>query len=379
MALAALTAACSGTYGPDGTLPAELPLLALSEPSVEIGLLDGPDEYIFATIESVVRLADGTIAVSDAGAMHISLYDAGGTFLRRWGQRGDGPEEFRSLGRLYPHGSDSLMVSERYPARMTVFDLEGTFARRFPAIQLTQDTAFALDSWLYGRYWIDGALLPDARAQVRAALDRLPQPRLGPGYRAVFVDAERRLWIREPGAANDTARWTRTDHVGRPTAVVALPSALRPTHIEGDEVLGVWTGESDVHFVRAHRLIETEDTAPTPSWLLGEGEVESAAPPDEEALTDLMRDAIKEMARAQEIHYASNGSYTSDIHSLERFEKPEDIGVDFAVGSARGWAAVFTHPAVDRVCGLAYGFDHPPGWTPGTIVCGPHAATTEGS
>ena len=350
-------------------------MLALSSPSVRIGVVDGADEYIFGAIESVVRLGNGTIAVSDAGAARVSLYDEDGTFRRRWGRRGDGPEEFRSLARIYPLGSDSLIVSERYPARMSVFDVDGTLARRFSAVELTRDSLFPLDSWLYGRFWIDGALLPRARASVRAARERLPKPRLAPGDRAVVVDGAGGLWIREPGAAAAATRlWTRTDPEGRPQALVEIPSALRPTYIEGEELLGVWSGEADVHFAHAHRLVETGENAPTPAWLLGEEEtVTTEAPPDQEALTDLMRGAIRDMAVAQELHYATHGAYTSDVGALEHFERPEGIGVDFAGGTARGWAAVFAHPAVDRLCGLGYGSDHPPGWTPGRIVCGPRA------
>jgi hypothetical protein len=32
---------------------------------------------------------------------------------------------------------------------------------------------------------------------------------------------------------------------------------------------------------------------------------------------------------------------------------------------------VFTHPGLDRVCALAYGFNVPPGWLPGSVLCSP--------
>jgi hypothetical protein len=47
--------------------------------------------------------------------------------------------------------------------------------------------------------------------------------------------------------------------------------------------------------------------------------------------------------------------------------------VTFVKGNARAWAAVFTHPALDRICALAYGFDIPAGWQPGRVLCSPAA------
>ena len=41
-------------------------------------------------------------------------------------------------------------------------------------------------------------------------------------------------------------------------------------------------------------------------------------------------------------------------------------------------AAVFTHPAIDRICGLGYGYTVPPGWPNGAVVCGPPAASPGG-
>jgi hypothetical protein len=103
---------------PDGNddIVAGLPVLSLDEPLLEIGVIEGPEELVFAAIESVVRLPDGTVAVSDAGATRISLFDADGAFLRSWGRQGDGPGEFRSLSRIYPLGRDSLMAAVSAPS-----------------------------------------------------------------------------------------------------------------------------------------------------------------------------------------------------------------------------------------------------------------------
>lgn len=368
-----LLAACGPGDRTAADLPDELPLSTLGEPYVEIGAIDGPEEYVLAAVESVVRLGDGSIGVSDAGSTRIVVYDESGAFVRGWGQQGEGPTEFRSLARLYPFGTDSLLAAERYGGRVAVFDLGGELGRWVDAVELSGDTTFVLDSWLHGRFWIDGALTTDARAATRATLERLPPPRLAPGYRRIRVDSEGGPWVKEPsqdGASTDT--WTRLDASGSPVAIVEMPSRFRPTSISGDDLLGVWTGESDVHFVRGYRLRPTEESRPVPGWLRGdESAVTSEAAPEEAELTSLMVGAIKSMATAQEIHYSRNLSYTPSIAALDEFEEPEGVGIDFVAANTRGWSAVFTHPAIDRVCGLAYGFDIPPGWTPGMVVCGP--------
>jgi hypothetical protein len=373
-------------------LPAELPVLGLSEPVVQIGVLDGADEYTFGSVETALRLADGSIAVSDPGAFRISVFDEGGVFLRSWGSEGEGPGEFRQLSRIYRAGADSIYAAERWQGTVSVFDVQGGYARQVPGSDISGDSVFALDSWLYGRFFVEGALTAAERERTRAVLDRLPPPRLDPGYRAVRADREGRLWIREPSgrepgasADDDAARvtWTRLDANGRPEAVVLTPAAFRPTWISGDEMLGEWRGEADVSFVRAYRVIATGDSRAVPAWLAGaESIVTAEAPPNEQELMDAMRGALRSMAMAQEIHYSSAMSYTTSLEDLERFEQPEELTVDFIFGTPRGWGVVFTHPAVDRVCGLVYGFDIPPGWTPGSIVCGPVAGsstTTDGT
>jgi hypothetical protein len=378
MMRAALTLATAIFVGcsPDGNdgIVAGLPVLSLDEPLLEIGAIEGPEELAFAAIESVVRLPDGTVAVSDAGATRISLFDADGAFLRSWGRQGDGPGEFRSLSRIYPLGRDSLMAAERFSGRLAVYDLGGDLGRLQSGAELSGDSVFTLDSWLHGRFWIDGALTAAERRRVATLLDDLTVPRAAPGYRFAHATEDGALWIREPRDGGGDFTWTRIAD-GRPTAVIVTPASFRPTQIRVDEVLGVWSGESGVHFARAYRPAPTGESAPAPAWLRGvEAGVTPAPTPDDEELMAEVRSSIMAAARAQEIHYSGNMTYTSVIDSLEAFERPETLAIDFLRADARGWSAVFTHAAVDRVCALAYGSGSPPGWSPGMIVCAPDVA-----
>lgn len=360
----------------EATAPAELPLLTLSGPTLEIGLIDGDEEYLFGSVESVLRLEDGRVAVSDGGASRVSFYDSDGVFVGSFGRVGQGPGEFRNLSRIYAHGTDSLRVLDRSTRRVSTFDVHGEYGGQMDGYDLSQDSTFSLDAWLYGRFWVDGALAASARARVKAALDRLPQPRLSPGYRIVRMARDGTLFIREPDTDPDgTSEWTAIDAAGDAVAVVHVPDRFEPMDINAGEMLGRWTGESGVHLVRAYQLQETDETRPVPAWLTGaESIVTLEVPPDPDELLSLMKSTIKQMATRQEIHYSKNMSYTTRLDALE-FEQPEGIEVNFVIANTRGWAAVFTHPGMDRVCGLGYGSEVPPGWVPGMVICAPEART----
>jgi len=368
-------AACASTEpATDAAAPLELRLMRLSQPTLEIGLIDGDEQYLFASIESVVRLSDGRIAVSDGGSFMVSFYDSDGRFAGSFGREGEGPGEFRSLSHMYVHGTDSLRVLDRRTGRISSFDAQGEYGGQVDGYDLSQDSTFPLDAWLYRRFWIDGALMATERARVKEALDGLPQPRLSPGYRNVRVARDGTLFIREPGTGPDgTSEWTAIDAAGVAVAVVHMPARFEPMDILEGELLGRWTGDSGVHFARAYQLQETDETRPIPAWLTGaESIVTLEVPPDPDELLQRMRETIRQMAIKQEIHYSSAMTYTTRLDSLE-FEQPEGLEVDFVIANTRGWAAAFTHPGMDRVCALGYGFVVPPGWVPGVITCAPAA------
>jgi hypothetical protein len=197
--------ACSGADGePRQPEVPEVPVLSLSaEPTLEIGVMDGDADYLFQHIVSTVRLPSGRIAVSDAGAMEVSVYASDGTFLRRWGGRGEGPGEFRALSRIYSGGEGAILALDAWTGRVSVFDTLGNFSHQVSAEDLSDDPVFPLDVWLYRLYWVDGALSAPARGAVRDALDALPSPPAGE-HRLVRVTRDGRLWIREPGVAFPT-------------------------------------------------------------------------------------------------------------------------------------------------------------------------------
>ena len=81
-----------------------------------------------------------------------------------------------------------------------------------------------------------------------------------------------------------------------------------------------------------------------------------------------IRSGVKQMASAQEIHYSQSLSYTTEIDSLA-WAPEEGVAADVIEAHNRGWAGVFVHPAVERICGLGYGSAVPAGWIPGMVIC----------
>jgi hypothetical protein len=69
------------------------PSLYTVELDLTIGELDGPEEYVLHPT-SVSAEEEGKIFGSDQRAGEIRIFDHHGQFLRRFGQRGDGPGEF---------------------------------------------------------------------------------------------------------------------------------------------------------------------------------------------------------------------------------------------------------------------------------------------
>jgi hypothetical protein len=117
---------------------AESPLWAPGEgwrvterPLLQIGVVEGPEEYLFSDLVGAVRLSDGRIVVADRGFAELRFFNAAGTFLYRTGSSGEGPGEFRSLDFIGWLPGDSLVTYDRRLLRVQLFDPAGMFVRSF--------------------------------------------------------------------------------------------------------------------------------------------------------------------------------------------------------------------------------------------------------
>ena len=87
------------------------------------------------------------------------------------------------------------------------------------------------------------------------ALDRVQIPEHLPAFERLLVDDAGNLWVQQtawPGRA--PVAWDVFDPRGTLLGTVRMPPAFRATHVGGDFVLGVWTDEDGVEYVRMYRL-----------------------------------------------------------------------------------------------------------------------------
>ena len=96
------------------------------QPSLSIGVLEGPEELLFDGVVSVVRDGEGSFIVADNGAGEIRVFDAEGNHVRSFAGRGEGPGEFQALVGAWPLADGSIVAADRRLQRITRFDAEGT-------------------------------------------------------------------------------------------------------------------------------------------------------------------------------------------------------------------------------------------------------------
>jgi hypothetical protein len=111
---------------------AQQPLWSVAaEPAVEIGLVEGEDAYQLSQVGGLVRLSDGRIVIANGGTNELRYFDARGAHLRSVGREGEGPGEFKSLGRVTVLAGDTVVAWDWNLRRLSLFDTSGTFVRSF--------------------------------------------------------------------------------------------------------------------------------------------------------------------------------------------------------------------------------------------------------
>jgi hypothetical protein len=100
-----------------------------SEPSLEIGLMDGDEPYQFHDVVGVVRFPDGRIVIGNAGTSELRVFDREGRHVVTTGGVGEGPGEFRRLSSIDITRSDSLVVFDSNTWRVSILDPSAEFVR----------------------------------------------------------------------------------------------------------------------------------------------------------------------------------------------------------------------------------------------------------
>lgn len=174
-----------------------------TEPTLQIGLEEGPAEYQFVRVEGVVRLPDGRIVVADAGSWEIRLFAMEGAFLTASGRRGDAPGEYRQIAGLGYGPGDSLWVYDFGNRRFTILTADGELVRTMNlggalsavgAVGRLSDGSFVVrEYWSSGSHTgrVQSGLTRDPAAVARVSNDGVVLDTIGlyPG-REVYIGSE---------------------------------------------------------------------------------------------------------------------------------------------------------------------------------------------
>lgn len=113
-----------------------------AQPSLTIGLIDGPPEYQLHRVVGSSRMADGRIVVGNAGTDELRFYGPDGAHLESVGGRGGGPGEFQRLRSIRLITGDSVLVYDSSNRRVSIFDPWGAFVRSYEIAPFTGQPAF---------------------------------------------------------------------------------------------------------------------------------------------------------------------------------------------------------------------------------------------
>jgi hypothetical protein len=121
------------------------------EPDLEIGGLGEDGEPLFVGIGILTVDDQGNIYVMDQGALRISVFDKEGRFLRRFGRKGQGPGEFQSLHNIILTKENTLMILDRLSQRLSYFTLDGELLKELSLAKMYRIFRIYPDG--AGGYW----------------------------------------------------------------------------------------------------------------------------------------------------------------------------------------------------------------------------------
>lgn len=99
-----------------------------SVPTLDVGGVDTLET--FGEVNGAARLADGGVVVADRMSSSLKYFDKNNNFVRAVGRNGDGPGEFGYISWML-HCADSLFVNDIVSRKITVFSMDGVYARQF--------------------------------------------------------------------------------------------------------------------------------------------------------------------------------------------------------------------------------------------------------
>jgi PAS domain-containing protein len=115
----------------ENTLDESTPICDVSpQPTLTLGVTDGPPEYQFFRTFGARRLSDGRIVVVNQGTQELRFYSPEGRFLKAAGRSGEGPGEFKDAFTMRILPGDTVWVGDYRPWEWEVFSPDGSWQRR---------------------------------------------------------------------------------------------------------------------------------------------------------------------------------------------------------------------------------------------------------
>jgi hypothetical protein len=191
-------------------------------PEIEIGVLDGADEYMFGDVEALAVGLDGTIYILDGHGPVLRAYDTEGAWLSNIGRDGGGPGEYADPdGGLLVLRNGNLALRDPGNARITLYSPDGAYLESWPfptalgtSIQLRTDPVSRILT-LAATEHEDAAgerVFGLARFEAHGArVDTLLPPTWG--FQRQIISVERNVDDRRPGMStrvpySPSVRWT---------------------------------------------------------------------------------------------------------------------------------------------------------------------------
>jgi hypothetical protein len=95
---------------------------------IDIGSSTEPGHDLY-DVTGFVRLGEGRVAVANSGSSEVRIFSDSGELLHSFGRAGEGPGEFRSMGRIFLLPGDSILVTDTRLDRLTIFSPAGAVVR----------------------------------------------------------------------------------------------------------------------------------------------------------------------------------------------------------------------------------------------------------
>ena len=303
---------------------------------------------VLANVSDARYLANGGIAIADAGANRILFYDGAGREVARAGRRGRGPGEFAGALSMIEYGRDSVAVWDPSQYRWTLVDGK------------TGKAATAKDS-------IKAPTILHAGLEVKSDIGAPPawslklltaRSALSQEIRMGHLDERGLLWISQDAALK---QWEVYADSGAPVATLTLPANIEALHFARGAMIGLASDSTGLEQVVVHRVAMSDlpavDLAP------------AARPVVSDSLSRGLMSFMRNAVLMQEVNYMTKNSYTLHADSLNL---PAIPGVRFKILQAtnRGWRGVTWDLETGFTCAMVVGLAVPSGWSEGAPKCG---------